>query len=53
VADIADKIKDLLSNKKLQEKLRKEGPHLAKTYSWSEMAKETLEVYKLLMRQHC
>jgi glycosyltransferase involved in cell wall biosynthesis len=44
--DMAEKIKKLLTDKKLQEKLKKQGLALIKNYSWGKMAQETLLVYQ-------
>ncbi|MGI5826806.1 MAG: glycosyltransferase family 4 protein [Patescibacteria group bacterium] len=48
--DIADKIKKLLSDKKLQEQLKEQGSKLVKQYSWKKMAQETLQVYNSSLR---
>jgi glycosyltransferase involved in cell wall biosynthesis len=48
--DIADKIKKLLSDKKLQEQLKEQGSRLVKQYSWKKMAQETLQVYNFSLR---
>ena len=44
--DIAEKIKEILGNKKLREELILKGYNKIKKYSWSKMAKETLKVYE-------
>lgn len=44
--DIAEKIKEILGNKKLREELIFKGYNKIKEYSWSKMAKETLKVYE-------
>ena len=44
--DIAEKIKEILGNKKLREELILKGYNKIKEYSWSKMAKETLKVYE-------
>ena len=46
VDDIADKIIDVATNKKLQKRLKKAGPAQLAKYSWEITAKETLSVYK-------
>ena len=43
--DIADKIKLVISDKKVREKKTKECLALVKKYSWLKMAQETLKVY--------
>jgi glycosyltransferase involved in cell wall biosynthesis len=48
--DIADKIKLVLGDKKLQEELINLGFELSKSYSWTKMAAETLQVYNLSSR---
>lgn len=47
--DIALKIKELLENKMLQERLKKQSAEVVKAYSWSKMAMETLRVYSGLL----
>jgi glycosyltransferase involved in cell wall biosynthesis len=49
-ADIAAKIKKVLEDKELQQRLKKQGPELAEGYSWKKMASETLLVYNKLPR---
>lgn len=44
-SDMAEKIDEVLSNPKLQQKLSKAGLKQIKKYSWSKMARETHEVY--------
>lgn len=44
--DMAEKIKSVISDNKLQLKLKDQGFELVKEYSWQKTAKETLEVYK-------
>ncbi len=48
VAQIAQAINDILSDKKLNGKLRREGIKRARNFSWYKCAKETLNVYKQL-----
>lgn len=43
--DIAQKIKDLLTNQILQKNLTRAGFELVKQFSWEKMAKETLDEY--------
>lgn len=50
VDDMAEKIEEVLSNKKLREKLIKNGYKQIKKYSWRKMAEETLEVYKKALK---
>lgn len=44
--DIADKIKMVLEDKKLRERLVEYGKIVAAKYSWAKCARETLKVYK-------
>jgi len=44
--DMAEKIKEVLTNKKLRESLIKKGYKQAAKYSWQRMAEQTLAVYK-------
>ncbi len=44
--DIAEKIKLVLEDKELATKLRHKGPRVAAIYSWEQMAKQTLAVYR-------
>ena len=46
IEDMKEKIKLVLEDKELQEKLKLEGNKRIKKYSWIKMAKEVLEVYK-------
>jgi len=46
--DIAEKIKLIVKNDKLRQRLKKLGPELAEGYSWQKMAEETLRVYNIL-----
>ncbi|HUW24320.1 MAG TPA: glycosyltransferase family 1 protein [Patescibacteria group bacterium] len=48
--DMADKIKLVISDKNLQEKMKKQGSELVKGYSWEKMASETLLVYNNALR---
>lgn len=48
--DIAEKIKEILGNKKLREELILKGYNKIKEYSWSKMAKEILKVYKEVLK---
>jgi glycosyltransferase involved in cell wall biosynthesis len=45
-ADIAAKIKEVILNKKLQEKLIENGRKISRKYSWKKTAEETLDLYK-------
>lgn len=44
--DMADKIQEVLSNKRLRSSMIKKGKRVAKSYSWKRMAQETLAIYK-------
>ncbi|NIT04313.1 glycosyltransferase [Candidatus Saccharibacteria bacterium] len=44
--DIAEKLGKVLSSKSLRQKLVKKGLKRSKEFSWEEMARETVEVYK-------
>ncbi len=46
IADMADKISQLLDDDKLRQKLINAGKKQAAKYSWRRMAEQTLEVYK-------
>lgn len=46
VADVSKKLKEVFSNSTLQKELSLKGLSLAKKFSWTETAKETLNVYK-------
>jgi len=48
VDDIAEKIKNALTNRELREYLIQKGFEQVKKYSWQKMARETLEIYKLI-----
>jgi len=49
VDDIAQKIDSILESSVLQKKLILEGRKQAKKYSWQKTARETIEVYKLIL----
>lgn len=44
-ADMVEKIKSVLDDKKLADELRQKGPRLASKYSWKHTAEKTLAVY--------
>ncbi|HNP89533.1 MAG: GDP-mannose:cellobiosyl-diphosphopolyprenol alpha-mannosyltransferase [Microgenomates group bacterium ADurb.Bin219] len=44
--EMAEKIKDLLIDKKKQNTLRKEGFKICDKYSWKKMAEQTLKIYQ-------
>jgi glycosyltransferase involved in cell wall biosynthesis len=44
--DMAQKLSQILGNEKLRNKLVKKGSERAKTFSWEQMARETLKVYE-------
>jgi len=46
INDIANKTNDVLTNSDLRNELIKKGKTQAAKYSWQQMAKQTLEVYK-------
>jgi len=48
--DIAKKMKTIISDKELRKDLIKKGLEQVKEYNWDECAKETLEVYKELLK---
>lgn len=48
--DMAAKINDILTNKKLREALIKKGAEQVEHYSWQRMAEQTLAVYKKALR---
>lgn len=50
VDDIAIKINDVLTSKKLRDQLIKKGRLQLQKYSWQKMAKETLEIYKQILK---
>lgn len=45
IDDMAEKIKEVINDKKLRQELIKKGFQQVKKYSWQKMAKETLKVY--------
>ncbi|MBM7558082.1 glycosyltransferase involved in cell wall biosynthesis [Halanaerobacter jeridensis] len=51
VNEMAKSIIDVLDNKKLQQKLSKNGLKRAEKFSWKKTAKETLEVYKEVLNK--
>ncbi len=46
IEDMAAKINDVLTDKKLRSELIKKGAEQVRKYSWQRMAEQTLEVYK-------
>jgi len=48
IEDMAEKIKQVLKDKKIQEELINQGFRKIQEYSWSKMAQETLEIYSRL-----
>lgn len=50
IDDMAAKIKDVLTDKKLRENLIKKGYKQVEKYSWERMARQTLEVYITSLR---
>jgi len=48
VDDMAEKIKTALINREVREDLIQKGFEQVKKYSWQQMAKETLEIYKTI-----
>lgn len=50
IKDMAQKIKSVISNRRLRENLVKEGFRQIKKYSWLKMAKETMTVYELALQ---
>lgn len=51
VKDIAAKIKMVMSNEELREKMRQKGLERAKLYSWEKCARETFGVMKKVLNQ--
>jgi glycosyltransferase involved in cell wall biosynthesis len=49
VAEMADKINDVLTNPRLRKRLIEKGKNQASKYSWKKMAEETLEIYKSVL----
>ncbi|MFO0971768.1 MAG: glycosyltransferase family 1 protein [Candidatus Saccharimonadales bacterium] len=50
IEDMAAKINDVLTNKKLRGELIKKGVEQVKKYSWQRMTEQTLEVYKKALK---
>lgn len=50
INDMAEKINDVLTDKKLRAELIKKGYEQVKKYSWQRMAEQTLEVYKKALK---
>jgi glycosyltransferase involved in cell wall biosynthesis len=50
IEDMAKKIKQVLEDRALQEKLISEGKKRIEKYSWTKMAQEILEVYRWILR---
>lgn len=50
IDDMADKISQIISDKKLRDNLISKGYKQAKKYSWKRMAEQTLEVYNLALK---
>lgn len=46
VNDIADKIGEVISNKKLKQEMVKKGNQIVKEFSWKKLAEDTLNLYK-------
>ncbi len=51
VNDIAKKIKQIIDDQKLREKLKKLGRGQVKKYSWQKTAQETIKVYQEVLAQ--
>jgi glycosyltransferase involved in cell wall biosynthesis len=51
VTDMAAKINDVLTNKKLRTSLTKKGYEQAKKFSWEETARKTLTVYEKILKK--
>lgn len=49
--EMAEKIDEVISNKTLRSRLIKQGRHQVKRYSWTQMAKQTLEVYNRVLEK--
>jgi len=47
---IANALRDILSNEKLRERLSRDGVNQAKKFSWERCAKETLAVYRSVVK---
>lgn len=50
IADMSEKISEVLANKKLREQLALKGHRQLKKYSWEKMARETLAVYEKALK---
>lgn len=48
--DIALKISQIIKNKRLRDELKEKGYNQVKKYSWKEMAQETLNIYKEVLK---
>jgi len=46
INDLAEKIKKIIKDKKLKEKLRLKAKKLISSYSWEKMAKKTIKIYR-------
>ena len=51
VDELAKQMERVLTNKKLQQKMRKAGIEQAKKFSWEKCARETLKVYKKVIKE--
>ena len=52
VTDIADKLSQLLTDKILVEELRKRGIERAKLFSWGKSAKQIIDIFEDVLRNH-
>ncbi|MCA9343044.1 glycosyltransferase family 4 protein [Candidatus Saccharibacteria bacterium] len=52
VADMAQKISEVLDDKKLRQKLVEKGHKQVNKYSWENMAKQTLEIYEKALKSN-
>ncbi|MFC1663300.1 glycosyltransferase family 4 protein [Patescibacteria group bacterium] len=50
VNDMVQKIENVVNNQELRFKLKNYGPEYVKKYSWTKMAKQTLEVYESVLQ---
>ncbi len=50
IDDMAQKISEVLQDKKLQNKLARSGREQLKKYSWEKMAQQTLDIYKSVLK---
>jgi glycosyltransferase involved in cell wall biosynthesis len=50
VRDLAEKILNLLNDKELREKMGKAGKKRAEEFTWDKIAKQTVEVYKEILK---